>query len=283
MHSLPLAMPLMLPDRKLLIDPYLLGLWLGDGTSSHSVINCHRDDEPHYRHKADSAGEKWRIRMNKDDVLSCSMARGPHPVFLTRLRQLEVLNNKHVPPVYLRAGIDQRLELLRGLMDSEGCVGRGRAGSEFTSISASLSKGVLELPLTLGQKSTRKRGDAKLNGIIISDKWRLTFTPTIGVFSLPRKAEVLKDHLERRGSVKLPRVIQRYIRSVEPESEESTVCIVVDSPTRMVLAGEPMIPVRSSGPIWRSGHLWASPTGETDAFRPTDRPHDNRSKPTKPL
>ena len=123
MHSVPLAKSLMLPDRELPIDPYLLGLWLGDGTSRDPTITCHRDDEPFYRGKAESAGEAWRIRSERGDVLSCSMAHGPHPLFFTRLRQLGVLGNKHVPPVYLRAGIDQRLELLRGLMDSDGCVG----------------------------------------------------------------------------------------------------------------------------------------------------------------
>ena len=253
-HSVPVAMPLDLPHLELPIDPYLLGLWLGDGSSGSATITTHRDDEPHYRHKALSAGEKWRTRIDRNEVLLCSLTRGPHPLFRTRLRQLEVLNNKHVPPLYLRASIDQRQALLMGLMDSDGCVDRSSAKVEYTSISAELSRGALELALTLGQKATRRKGDAFLNGRRVSDKWRINFSPTICVFSLPRKAEVLKGHWERRGHVKLPRVVQRYIRSVEPASEESTVSIVVDSPTRMFLAGEHMIPVRSSGLVGISGH-----------------------------
>ena len=93
MHSIPLARPLVLPDRDLPIDPYLLGLWLGDGTSSGPVITCHEDDEPHYREKALAAGERWRATRGRNHVLSCSMARGPHPLLRNRLRQLEVLNH----------------------------------------------------------------------------------------------------------------------------------------------------------------------------------------------
>ena len=253
MHSVPVAMPLMLPDRELPIDPYLLGLWLGDGSSGSPVITTHRDDEPHYRQSAHSAGENWRIMTDKNGVLTCSMARGPKPLFHTRLRQLDVLNNKYVPPIYLRAGIDQRLELLRGLMDSDGCVDRRSGQAEFTSISEHLSKEALVLVLSLGQKATRNKGDAMLYGRRISDKYRVTFAPTICVFSLPRKAEVLMETLERRRRVKLPRVVQRYIRSVEPAGADSTVCIVVDSPTRMFVAGEQMTPVRSSGLVGMSG------------------------------
>ena len=58
MHSVPLALPLKLPERPLRIHPYLLGLWLGDGTSTAAAITCHSDDEPHYRSRAEAAGER---------------------------------------------------------------------------------------------------------------------------------------------------------------------------------------------------------------------------------
>ena len=45
MHSIPVAAALELPEAALPIDPYILGLWLGDGTSAESAITCHEDDE----------------------------------------------------------------------------------------------------------------------------------------------------------------------------------------------------------------------------------------------
>ena len=253
MHSVPVAGPLILPGRELPIDPYLLGLWLGDGSSGCSVITCHEDDEPVYRQIAIRAGEKWRIMGDRNGVLSCSLARGPQPLFHTRLRRLEVLNNKHVPPMYLRASRDQRVELLRGLMDSDGCVDH-RGQAEFTSISEVLSRGVLELALTLAQKATRRKGDAKLYGRRISDKWRGTFAPTIYVFSLQRKAEVQKGPMERRGRVTTPQggTAVHPLRRAGTHGRNYMHCC--GFPTRMFLAGEHMIPVRSAGLVGESGH-----------------------------
>ena len=187
MHTVPLALPLQLPERRLPIDPYLLGLWLGDGTSVAADITCHPDDEPHYRKRALAAGENWRIRNlggPGGDILTCTLSGEPQPRFLTRLRELGVKGNKHVPTLYLRSGNEQRLALLQGLMDSDGHID-ARGLAEYTSISHSLALGVLELALTLGQKAVLGKGVATLDRRVISDKWRVCFTPTIYPASLP--------------------------------------------------------------------------------------------------
>ena len=250
MHSVPLALPLQLPERHLPIDPYLLGLWLGDGTSAVADITCHTDDEPHYRKRALAAGENWRIRNfggPRGDVLTCTMSRGPEPRFLTRLGELGVRRNKHVPTLYLRSGNKQRLALLHGLMDSDGHIDN-RGVAEYTSISHRLALGVRELALTLGQKAALGWGVATLYGRPISDKWRILFTPTIYVASLPRKADRLTEFLERREGIPLTRLMQRYIRAAHYAEMRTTTGIVVDSPSRLFLAGRSMIPALSAGP-----------------------------------
>ena len=250
MHSVPLAQPLRLPDRSLPIDPYLLGLWLGDGTSVAADITCHTDDEPHYRERALAAGENWRIRNSdglKGDILTCTMSGEPQPKFLTRLRELGVKGNKRIPTLYLRSGNEQRLALLQGLMDSDGHID-DRGLAEYTSTSHRLALGVLELALTLGQKAVLGRGQATLNGRVISDKWRVLFTPTIYAASLPRKADRLTGFLERREGIPLTRVMQRYIRAAYYAGTRRTTGIAVDSPSRLFLAGRSMIPALSSGP-----------------------------------
>ena len=213
MHSVPLARPLQLPDRHLPIDPYLLGLWLGDGTAVAADITCHPDDEPHYRERALAAGENWRIRNFTGpggDILTCTLSGEPQPRFLTRLRELGIKRNKHVPTLYLRSGNEQRLALLQGLMDSDVHID-DRGLAEYTSISHSLARGVLDLALTLGQKAVSKMGVATLDGRVISDKLRVLFTPTIYAASLPRKADRLTGFLERREGIPLTRLMQRYI------------------------------------------------------------------------
>ena len=245
MHSIPLPLYLKLPERHLPIHPYLLGLWLGDGNSGAAVITCHIKDEDHYRARTSAAGERWRIMRDVNNVLSCSLARGPKPLFSERLRELNVFKNKHVPLMYLRSGETQRLELLQGLMDSDGYIDDIRGGAEFTSTSETLAKGVKELLLTLSQKATLSKGKATLNGAFISDKWRVCFTPTIMVVSLPRKAQGLTMHLEARSARTLTRLNQRYIRDVKPMGVRPTICLAVDSHSGMFLAGEHMIPVQA--------------------------------------
>ena len=252
MYSIPLAQPLRLPERYLPIHPYLMGLWLGDGSSNSAAITCHPDDEPHYRQLAIAAGENWRIARAKNGILLCTLTRPPpcpsRPRFTTRLRELGVLNNKHIPDAYLRAGNAQRLALLQGLMDSDGHI-EGRAGfAEYMSISEKLARGVLELALTLGQKATISKGDATLNGRRISDKWRILFAPTIEAASLPRKVDRLAEFLKTREAITLPRVSQRYIRNVEAAAAQAATCIEVDSSSRMFLAGQYLIPVPSARP-----------------------------------
>ena len=247
MHSVPVARPLKLPDADLPIDPYILGLWLGDGTSTAPNITCHQSDEPHYRERAIAAGENWRILSDRNGVLTCSLAWGPEPILRTRLRGLGLLGNKHIPPIYLRASDHQRVELLRGLMDSDGHFELERRPAEFTSTSQTLAKGTHELSLSLGQKATMRERDAVLHRRWISDAWRVCFTPSRVLASLPRKAARATRLLERRQHVILPRTVQRYIRSVVPVTEHPTTCLFVDSPCRMLLVGESMIPVRTSG------------------------------------
>ena len=175
------------------------------------------------------------------------MSRGGQPLFLTRLRMLGVWSNKHVPACYLRAGTEQRLALLRGLMDSDGHVD-SRGWAEYTSISYELAQGVLELALTLGQKATLHRGLATLYGRFISDKFRVFFAPTQMVVGLPRKVLKLAPALRYRSQVPLPRAAQRYIYSVTPVGHVRTTCIVVDSPSHLVLAGRSLIPTLTPQP-----------------------------------
>ena len=146
-------------------------------------------------------------------------------------------------------------------MDSDGSIGtRGVAG--YTSKSEQLARGVLELALSLGQKATLGKGDATLYGRRVSDRWRVCFSPTVKAVSLPRKADRLKEYLERCGESALSRLAQRYIRNVVPDETAATTGIAVDSPSRLVLAGRQRVPVQSS---WKPpgpgpGQRWIAPT-----------------------
>ena len=240
-HYIPLASALELTDQELPIDPWILGLWLGDGDSDSATIYCAPEDEPHYRGMIGETGERWRVLNPGGAVLRCSLARGPKPRLFTRLRNLNLINNKHTPELYMRAGQRQRLALLQGLMDSDGHVyANGRA--EFTSKSISLAEGFRELVLSLGMKATVRESVATRDGRGVFDCNRVRFTPTMPVATLPRKVEVATAFIGRRPRGASLNIARSRIVAVRNAGIRTTRCISVDSRWGMMLVGRQMLP-----------------------------------------
>lgn len=246
MHSIPLAGALMLPERELLVDPYVLGMWLGDGTSAAAIVTCCKEDEPHYRSKMLAIGENWRILDPEGNTLHCSLAWGPHPRLRSRLRYLGVLQNKHIPQAYLLSSKVQRVALLHGLMDTDGHIDEA-GNAEFVSTSQRLAEGTAEIVVSLGMKVTVTRSDAAAHRNQKSDVYRVRFCPTLCVASLPRKAERAMEIIEQRADKTLSKVKQRYIRSVENAGNRPAICISVNSESGMMLVGRQMLPVLTRG------------------------------------
>ena len=167
---------------------------------------------------------------------------GPKPRLLTRLRNLEVFNNKHAPDLYLRAGMGQRLALLQGLMDSDGHIyADGKA--EFTSKSIRLAEGAQELALSLGMKATIRESGERGVERRVSRHYRVRFTPTLPVATLPRKVNVATAFIERRPKEVSLRIARRRIDAVRDAGMRVTRCISVDSAWGMMLVGRQMLPV----------------------------------------
>lgn len=136
-YAIDCCQPVETPEQELIIHPYVLGIWLGDGSSSMNHVSVHEDDGEVAQHlracgvDAEFRLPTWRkgrcanividptFRTLGDDGLPAGVQHRSR--FTTRLRQLDVLDNKHIPPQYLRASRWQRLEL-RGLMDSDGSI-----------------------------------------------------------------------------------------------------------------------------------------------------------------
>jgi hypothetical protein len=148
------------------------------------------------------------------------------------------LNNKHIPRQYLEASIEQRMELLRGLMDTDGMAGADGT-CIFTSTNKDLAHGAFELALSLGIKATLRPGVAKLKGRIVSDKYDVAFITAQSVFHLSRKAQRQKPKVRDT-------VTRRYVVSVEKVLDRPMRCISVDAPSRLYLCGRQMIPTHNS-------------------------------------
>lgn len=227
-HYIPVAKALVLPEKNLPVNPYVLGAWLGDGThysGGFTGIDAGIWEE------IERCG--YRVRHSKTDPSHHHIHKLIHG-----LRLCGVLRNKHIPAEYLRSSIQQRIDLLSGLMDTDGhCTKSGQC--EFDNTNYALIQGVMELVLSLGIKATICPGVAKIKGRVIGPKWRIKFVTTFQVFRLGRKL--------RRQKLKIRQTAQRrYIVSVEKVLDRPMRCIAVDSPSHLYLAGRQMIPTHNS-------------------------------------
>lgn len=121
------------PAQSLPLEPYFLGLWLGDGTSHIAQISSvDKSTELYLKSYATRLGIKC-IKKNqpadKCPVWNLTVQRSPHwrtkkgfPInpIIKELRNLNLLSNKHIPTVYKINDRRSRLELLAGLIDSDG-------------------------------------------------------------------------------------------------------------------------------------------------------------------
>src|SRR5574340_1204978 len=178
-HSVVNAKPLQLPKQDLLVPPYTLGAWLGDGTSAAARI---RSADPEIVMMIEAEGF----------VAVQSESAALH----ARLRTIGVLGDKHIPTHYLRGSDAQRRAVLAGLLDTDGTVAHG-GSVQFSVTSKRRARDVEELIVSLGYRChmsiKRVNGRTEASSTVFT----LTFATDDRVFGLTRKALLHKD---RRAS-----------------------------------------------------------------------------------
>ena len=217
-----------LPEADLPLNPYVLGVWLGDGSKEKSEITTADIEIIDYIEKA---GFLCRKKPNKYGYTAYGL--------ITALRSLGINSEKAIPNMYLRASAEQRLELIKGLMDTDGHA-RKHGGVEFTSTNLRLAEGLKELVVSMGWKTTVKEGKATLNGKYISPKYRVVFTPDRYVFRLKRK-------IEKQKLTRSPITGRRVIVECKEVESVPVQCIKVTG--GMFLCTKNMIPTHNSAAL----------------------------------
>jgi hypothetical protein len=220
------SQPINFSKKELEIDPYLLGLWLGDGHSTRSAITAHKKDYEYYKTKIDVEHER--------EINNCIIFKVRN--LQQKLRDKNLLKNKHIPQIYLRSSYNDRLELLRGLMDSDGSTKKNSRSFEFYQKKYSLIEQVVELLGTMGIKSRVRR--KKINE---ATYYTVSFTTTETVFNLPRKInQAATDKNTRKNEER------HYIHSIEKVDSVPVACIQVDDSEHLFLCGKSFIPTHNS-------------------------------------
>lgn len=157
------------PAQTLPISPYFLGLWLGDGSSSKSTI-INQDEEVvtyleeyaselnHRLHVYKGEGKCPEYRISADNRQSGVSLQAI-------LREIGVLGNKHIPENYLINSKENRLQLLAGLIDSDGHYLVQSNGYEITQKNERLLTQIKFLCDSLGYRVTLKAKRASIASI----------------------------------------------------------------------------------------------------------------------
>lgn len=233
-HCIPVCEALQLPEANLEVDPFVMGAYLGDGTdckgSSRMAADKKNGDHALMRSEFERRGY---VTTNIADPFAFGILG-----LSKKMRELGVVARKHIPLKYLRGSESQRLDLLRGLMITDGTV--TVAGQVmFENINETLADGVVELACSLGQKAKKYTLNRKT--VAGNTAWRVYWTPTIDVFGLGRKS----GRIKKRGA-QIVRSMHRIIVSCEPCDPVPMRCITVDNPSGLYLAGHQMVPTHNT-------------------------------------
>ncbi len=220
-HAIPNCKPIQLEEKKLPIPPYVLGAWLGDG-SSHGATITGIDIEIFENIRK----QGFEVRGHKHSNQSWGV------LGLSKLLKSEnLLQNKHIPNSYLWASSEQRIELVRGLMDTDGYITK-KGDCFFYNTNKQITLGLKQILESLGEKVALRVKKTHKKPCFV-----LQFKPAFNCFGIQRKRE-------RFSSKKKPN--HRFIVSVEETISEPSRCIAVDNESHLYLAGENFIPTHNT-------------------------------------
>lgn len=247
------AKALVLPPVELPIDPYLLGVWLGDGHSAGLRITSGEQDIVWMRSEIERLGYKT----SDSSIPTLFGVLGVRDKFI----RLGLINDprhnthgkKYIPQIYMRASIEQRISLLQGLIDTDGTVCKKRGCASFTNTNLGLALQVRELVRSLGIKAGWSESRAMLHRKGLPPKYCGQYYQTSFYFEraarMPRKASRCRNQY---------RTPNTYIDVVKAGYAD-TICIEVDSPSHLFLCGKSMTPTHNSTmasivfPTWYMG------------------------------
>ncbi len=189
-----------------IIDPYFLGLWLGDGKSDSSRIFTQDEEVVEYINEyAAKLKQSVSVYKDKEECPAYTITGGKTQQardnsVQAKLRELNLLNNKHIPDTYLRNNKSIRLQLLAGLIDSDGYV-NNKYGStiEITSKYENLANQIKFLCDTLGYRTSIKEKRAVITSIGFEGTvWRVRFNGNIDEIPTRIKRKATKQWTDKR-------------------------------------------------------------------------------------
>lgn len=245
--------PLKQKRKDLRVPPYVLGAWLGDGGYNTPTIYHGTEDQEVAREVS-----KYYEESSRDVHKVTGVTRHYYPRLRQELKLLGVLGGKHIPREYFYGSIEQRLDLLAGLLDTDGCVEKLKQKNRpvvqrvrFTNCNRKLLDGVEELCRGLGFKVSRsmqKQATSSSGVVGRQDVYTIRIIPTLDV-----PTRISRKRVSGCRSSALPRL---FIKSITPCELEEGNCIQIEDPRGMYLVGRSLIPTHNSHSMARAYPIW---------------------------
>jgi hypothetical protein len=248
----PLIDPTHSADKEidLPIDPYLLGIILGDGCVSKSGrVGIHKPDPMIRQYVFDEVNrigdQVVDVKTNRN-ILAYSIKTG----HISSVLKAYGLNHKYawekfIPEDYMNASFDQRLALIQGLMDTDGSIDRtygkkGASASEFTTTSKVLADQMLLLLRSVGCIARMKARHTHYTHNGERRQGRLSYRINVRspipsmLFRSDAKKQYCKDH--HQYSIK---GLKLRITKVEKlDKRDKARCIAIDHPDHAYITND---------------------------------------------
>lgn len=234
--KIPMCEPVHFNEIAIKIDPYVMGLMIGDGNFNSGTLTVGYSDIDEItsllKERKHSFISHFREKRN---IYSLTFGSK----FINLLSEYyditSVAHQKYIHHDYLFNSIENRTELLNGLMDSDGTCQKNGC-SCYNTKSKQLAEDVKQLVLSLGGFATvrekkcgyfnKKYNEYRDCGI----QYEVTITlcdASIPIFKLKRKQDRVHYRIKRKS--------ERFIKSVEFECNEDAQCIKVDAEDELYL------------------------------------------------
>lgn len=236
-YMLPKVEPIKGEQKELHVDPYTMGAWLGDGTTTSPIISGDKNDYA----ILDKIETKYK-RMSQWVHKTTGVLTTSYENLRANLQKYGMCHSretveKFIPQEYLTASLEQRLQLLAGLIDTDGSLKRKERRYQFTTSGEKLRDDFVSLVSTFGWRASVVEYEPRLSSSGIQGKskyWSVSFNPTLEIpCQLERKQ--LKEFSEQRRIA---------ISKIEKRAPEEGNCIQVEG--GIYLAGKTLKPTHNS-------------------------------------
>lgn len=243
--SIPLTQSVVFDSKEELpLDPYLLGLLLGDGgLTQPTPIITSNDKEIIDFVKEAVKPLGLELHQHKGDPITFSIVRDETAKNQKTNPLTDILRNlglyrkdcftKFIPEIYKKASVEARKALIQGLADIDGTIGSKVRNTTFCTVSEQLAKDFAEVIYSLGGRCSINKREGRESQNIGSYFYDISFNTNFCPFRLEKKAKrYLKCSQKKRPLENI------CIKSIEYIGKDDTTCILIDDPDHLYLVND---------------------------------------------